>query len=104
MSLNFRMLPPTAVGQQSVAVNGRNYSGAPGSVVDVPDFDATVLGANGWTKVALSGPTSARPTTNPTTAPPYCATRGLQFYDTTISKLIAFDGQTWRSPVDGSAV
>jgi hypothetical protein len=100
----FRMLPPPAVGQQTVTTNGRTYTAAPGAVVDVVDFDAAVLGANGWTKVALSGPTTSRPSPNPNAGPPYSATRGLHFYDTTISKWIIFDGQTWRSPVDGSSV
>jgi len=89
---------------QTTPVNGRSYTWSPGFVVDVADFDASVLGANGWTQVGLSGPTSARPTTNPNTNAPYVAARGVQFYDTTIAKLITFDGQAWRSPVDGTLV
>lgn len=103
MSLTFRMLPPPQVAQQTVTINGRTYTGAPGVAVDVVDFDAIRLSAAGWVKVALSGPTSSRPTAA-TTSAPYIAGVGFHYYDTTISKLIVFDGQTWRSPVDGSAI
>ena len=39
MMLNFRMLPAVAVAQQSLVVNGRRYSAAPGVAIDVPDED-----------------------------------------------------------------
>jgi hypothetical protein len=98
------MLPPIAVGQQTTSANGRTYSGVPGTYQDVPDFDAGVLNANGWTRVALSGPTSARPSTNYTVNPPYVAAPSLHFLDTTLGKIVVFDGATWRDPVTGSAV
>jgi hypothetical protein len=98
------MLPPNAVGQQVVTANGRTYSGAPGTYQDVPDFDAAVLMANGWTKAALSGPTSARPTTNANVSAPYTAAAGLDFLDTTLGKVICFDGAAWRDPATGAAV
>jgi hypothetical protein len=100
----FRMFPALTVGQQVLTANGRGYSGAPGAAIDVPDFDAGVLAANGWTRVALSGPTSARPTTNPNTSPPYVAARSLPYLDTTLGKIVVFDGATWRDPVNGNAV
>jgi hypothetical protein len=62
--MNFRMFPPVALPEQTVTVNGRTYTGSPGSVQDIPDIDAEILGANGWTKVCLSGATAARPSTN----------------------------------------
>jgi hypothetical protein len=101
--MTFRMLPPPVLSQQTVVVNGRTYTGQPGAAIDVVDFDAAVLGANGWAKVALSGPTSARPSLNQNAGPPYAASRGLHFYDTSISALIVFDGATWRNPA-GTAV
>jgi hypothetical protein len=52
----------------------------------------------------LSGPTSARPPINPNTSPPYTAAAGLHFFDSTIGKIIVFDGATWRDPVNGNAV
>ena len=70
-----RMLPPALVAGQKITSqgnmqsNGRNYSGSPGAAVDVPDFDVPALSANGWVKVALSGPTGARPTAAATSAP-----------------------------------
>jgi hypothetical protein len=102
MSLNFRMLPPAAVGQQTQTINGRRYSAAPGNAVDVPDMDAPTLGANGWITCAPSGTTAQRPTTNPNTNPPYVAAPNFEFYDTTISKLIFWDGATWRDPAGNS--
>jgi hypothetical protein len=98
------MFPALTVGQQVLTANGRGYSGVPGTAIDVPDFDAGVLCANGWTRVALSGPTSARPPINPNTSPPYTAAAGLHFFDSTIGKIIVFDGATWRDPVNGNAV
>jgi hypothetical protein len=98
-----RMLPPVAVAPQKKSINGRSYSGAPGSAVDIPDFDADILAAEGWIRVAPSGPTSARPTPL-TSSAPYIAGPGSRFYDTTLGALIVFDGVTWRSPVNGSAV
>jgi hypothetical protein len=100
--MNFRMLPSTKVGQQAVVANGRTYAGTPGSAQDIPDSDSGVLAANGWTKVSLSGPTSARPSPNDL-SPPYIAGVGVIFYDTTISAPVVFDGQTWRTFIGVSA-
>jgi hypothetical protein len=104
---NYRMLAPAvfagqpAISQQNMTVNGRNYAGAPGTVLDVPDMDARILGANGWVEVAASGTTAQRPTA---TSAPLSAAPSVQFWDTTLSKLIVFDGKTWRDPATGSAV
>ena len=92
---NIRVLPPVQVASASITVNGRSYTGAPGSVLDVPDFDANVLTANNWTKVAVSGATSARPT-NPA--------RGMFFLDTTLAYMVVFDGSLWRNPATGASV
>ncbi len=103
--MNHRLLPPTATVQQTIAVSGRTYSSTPGNAVDVPDFDSVTLQANGWIFVALSGPTSGRPTETEiraSTGSPLSA--GLKFFDTTIGKVIVFDGATWRDPANGNAV
>lgn len=100
----FRVLPPTIATKQTMNINGRNYTGAPGVAMDVPDFDGRVLTANGWVYVAPSGPTSARPSPNPVLTPPYTAAIGTDFYDTSISKYILWDGATWRDPATGNAV
>jgi hypothetical protein len=59
--MNRRMFPPTQVAYQTRVVNSRTYTGAPGAVFDVPDFDAVMLSANGWIDVAPSGSTAQRP-------------------------------------------
>lgn len=104
---NYRMLPPAIVAgqpvtsQQSMVVNGRTYAGTPGSAIDVPDMDGAILAANGWVKVASSGTTAQRPTS---TSAPFMAAPGAHFWDTTLSKMVVFDGITWRDPATGSAV
>jgi hypothetical protein len=70
----------------------------------VNDSDAHVLAANGWTKVAFSGPTSARPTVNAANGPYYVASRSMFFVDTTLNAVIVFDGATWRNPITGASV
>jgi hypothetical protein len=91
---NYRMLPPTAVANQTCVANGRTYTATPGNVLDVPDFDSGVLAANGWSRIALSGPTTARPVP---------ASKGLHYYDTTVPALVIYDGATWRLPTGASA-
>ncbi|WP_439925303.1 hypothetical protein [Nitrobacter sp. JJSN] len=104
MPLKIRMLPPVSVGQQTQTINGRFYNGQPGIAYDIADMDAPTLAANGWITCAPSGTTAQRPTTNPNTNPPYVAAPNFEYFDTTISKLIFWDGATWRDPVTGSAV
>jgi hypothetical protein len=103
MKMLFRMFPALMVGQQTVVANGRTYTGTLGSAQDIIDIDAEVLGANGWTKVSLSGPTSARPSFNPYTTAPYSAGQGVVYYDTTLSQFVISDGQTWRTVAGVSA-
>jgi hypothetical protein len=100
----FRMLPPIATSQQSRSVNGRTYSATPGSAIDIVDFDADQLSANGWVKVALSGPTAARPSPNLNGSPPYLAAAGFHFFDVSLAKVVVFDGANWRDPATGNAV
>jgi hypothetical protein len=97
------MLPPVTVAQQTLIVNGRKYSGAPGSAVDIQDMDARVLSSNGWIACAPSGTTAQRPTLSPSSAP-YVLGLGFEFFDVTLSKIIFWDGQTWRDPATGAAV
>jgi hypothetical protein len=97
------MLPAVAVAQQSLVVNGRRYSAVPGVAVDIPDMDARLLSSNGWIACAPSGATSQRPTLSPSSAP-YVLGLGFEYFDVTLSKIIFWDGQNWRDPVNGSAV
>jgi hypothetical protein len=97
--------PNPAITGNPINVNGRVYPAvSPGTVVDVVDFDAPVLCANGYTRIAISGPTSSRPTTNQASGSLYYAAPGLHYLDTTINRLIVWDGATWRDPTTGSAV
>jgi hypothetical protein len=77
---NVRVFPP-APGATGTA-NGRSYSTS--SYLDVPDFDAAVLSANGWVSLGANchgmvGPTSARPN------PP-----GGSYYDTSLALLVTW--------------
>jgi hypothetical protein len=96
-----RLLPPTNVQQQTLTVNGRTYSSTPGHVLDVLDFDAAVLSANGWLRVAQSGTTAQRPTSSQGNGS--VAATGATYYDETVGALLIFDGAAWRSPVDGAS-
>jgi|GEM_PF-1715770 len=101
--MNIRMLPPTNVQKRTVVVNGRTYTGAMGTVYDVPDHDADALEANGWTRVEAVGTTAERP--NFTATPAGAAlSAGRRFLDTTVGALIVWDGATWRNPATGAAV
>lgn len=82
--------------------SGRKYSGIPGSVIDVPLGDAENMGGPaGWMRFpGMSGPTSGRPKPNdPDTNAAVVAT---YYVDTTIGKVVMFDGATWRDVITGS--
>lgn len=93
---NIRLLPPST-GALSCTVNGRTYTGVIGATLDVPDFDAQLLTANGWTISAEVGTTALRPTLKK-------EDRGRIFLDTTLVALIRWDGKTWRDKITGAAV
>jgi hypothetical protein len=95
MTAFVRLMPPGSGKITTMTVNGRVYSCAVGATVDVIDFDAAVLTANGWIQVAPVGTTAQRP------AKPGV---GNFFHDTTLGKLIIFEGAAWRDPATGSAV
>jgi hypothetical protein len=81
----------------SVLKDGRVYtSTGAGVVIDAHESDLHALESAGYTAVAPSGATSARPA-NPR--------KGQHFVDTTVAKLIVADGTgTWRDPMTGAAV
>lgn len=91
--MNRRMLPPTSSAYQTRTVNGRTYTGIPGFVIEIPDFDADVLAANGWTDLGPSGTTEQRPVGS---LGRYNASNGSSFFDTTLGKNITSDGTNWR--------
>ena len=88
-----RLIP--AAPYRSITINGRTYSCAAGSAIDVPFFDAPIMTANGWCQICAVGPTSARPT-----APTF----NQFFHDTTLGLTIVWEGAAWRNPANGSAV
>jgi hypothetical protein len=99
--MNIRMLIPANPQKNPLVVNSRTYGGPAGQPLDIPDFDAAVLEANGWARVAPSGPTSARPTG---TLGLYQATDGAKFFDTTLGYVVEFSSGAWRNPATGAAV
>ena len=98
-----RMLSP-ALAASPVNVFGRPYQQVPGTVLDVPTGDAGALAANGWFRVALSGPTAQRPTVGQAQAGLDGLAPGLEFFDITLGKCIFYDGSNWRDPSTGAAV
>ncbi|WP_156970945.1 SGNH/GDSL hydrolase family protein [Beijerinckia mobilis] len=48
----YTLMPPSDGSKNSLTVNGRTYSATPNSSISVPDFDANVLMANGWTRIS----------------------------------------------------
>jgi hypothetical protein len=91
----YRFMPPNAVAEQAVNVNGRPYAATPGGYLDVPAMDAGTLAANGWLQVAGSGTTAQRP------ANPYFS---QLYHDNTLGYVIAWDGLAWRQPSTGDSV
>jgi hypothetical protein len=90
-----RVLPPNTIGIDTMTVNGRTYSASAGVPIDVPDFDAQVLKANGW-YISAAGGVGATP------ARPASPTKGTRFLDTTLGLEIAFDGKVWRNATTGA--
>jgi hypothetical protein len=92
---NIRLIPPGTGKYATLPVNGRTYTCALGAFIDVPDFDANVLTANGWIRIAVVGTTAQRPT-NPGT--------GMLYHDTTLGYVVVWEGAAWRNPNSGSVV
>jgi hypothetical protein len=97
-----RVLPPIATGgSQVITVAGTQYAATPGQTVDVPDYAAATLVSAGWLQVGTVGPSTARPTSPRPGAFHFDLT---MLPSTALLGLVVWDGATWRSPVDGSAV
>lgn len=82
--MNVRCFPANA--NVSMTINGRSYN-TNNAYLDVPDFDAAVLCANGWTFFGRHtglmgiGPTASRPAPG----------NGINsYYDTDLGELITF--------------
>lgn len=94
---NVRVSPPADGKHGTITVNGRTYTAAVGTSLDVPDFDGALLEANGWLRLSIGavGTTAQRP------AKP---AKNDRFLDTTIGASVVFDGIAWRHHLDNSAV
>jgi hypothetical protein len=95
MTMNVRMLGGSKGKSVVGPASGTRYSQSSGAFVDAHESDVNALASAGFTKVAPSGPTSARPAAVP----------GAHFVETTLSKvLVADDAGVWRDPINGNAV
>ena len=91
-----RIMPPADGLHPTITVNGRTYTCALGSTIDVPDQDGVVMTHNGWVAGApMAAATTARPTS---------PVKGQIFHDTTLGINIVYDGKVWRNPTSGAAV
>lgn len=95
--MTIRVTPPNAAAT-SITVNGRLYSCAAASFIDVPDHDAYIMETNGWTIVAHAGvgTTAGRPTTG--------LVSGKTFFDSTLDYIIKWTGNSWVNPSNGNVV
>jgi hypothetical protein len=88
-----------------MTVNGRIYSCAVGATpIIVPDFDAFVLLSNGWLRSGTdaAGTTAQRPAANSALGIPPPRV-GYQFFDTTISANVIWNGKNWIHDATGAA-
>ncbi|WP_271024967.1 hypothetical protein [Rhizobium sp. RCAM05973] len=95
--MTMRLMPPSNGFNNPITINGRKYTCVADSTVDVPDHDAQVMLANGWIATAGGGAaaTASRPVNPPV---------GTTFHDTTLGKIIVWDGKKWRDYSSGAAV
>ena len=97
-SNTIRYLGPATGRVISTKSDGKQGSNtAAGAFLVLPDNanDNVIVQANGYTKLAYVGTTANRPTT---------PVQNMLYIDTTLSKVIVFDGAVWRDPVTGSSV
>lgn len=104
--MNIRLLPPVDARYQTIALSGgRSITAAPGATVDVMESDAISLASNSWIRVAPSGTTAQRPgNTLPVAGSATVLSTGMHYLDTSLGKLIVWDGQAWRDPATGNSV
>lgn len=78
--------------------NATGPTKAAGTILDIPDnsADGNVLTANGWSRLGYVGTTAQRPTVS--------VAAGDRYVDTTLGKMVVYDGVGWRDPSNGAAV
>ena len=95
--MTMRLMPPSNGFNNPITVNGRKYTCVADSTIDVPDADGQIMLANGWVTTAIGG-------ANVTAARPVNPSINTQFHDTTLGKIIVWDGKKWRDYSTGAAV
>ena len=103
MTQQVRVLSPSQAGSP-ISIFGRSYAQQPGTVLDVPSGDAGALAANGWFRVALSGTTAQRPAQSVVLVGIDGLRPGLEFFDSTLGRIVVYDGLVWRDPATGGAI
>lgn len=96
-----------ASGTRTGVASGRPYSCAVGSVIDVPEFDASTLAAQGFLSLGISGTTAQRPAYPPNAnSDPRIAKvpTNLDYVDTTLGAAITFNGSVWVNAATGAVV
>jgi hypothetical protein len=91
-----RVLPPRSGLHPTITINGRVYTCAQGSALDIPDFDAQIAIANDWTICGKTSGTTANRPAKPS--------RSDTHLDTTLGYIVVFDGFVWRNPATGASV
>ncbi len=95
-----RVLPPSDGLHNTITVNGRTYTAPANGTVDMPDWDAQVALANGWSNAAsggMAGATATRPRLTK-------SEKGTRYLDTDLGFVILWDGEKWRNPSSGASV
>ena len=100
--MTIRVSPPSDAKHPTILVNGRTYTCAVGSTLDVPDHDAQVMSANGWHSHGLVTTTAGRPAVSNGANPVYV--KGAPLIDSTLSAVIFYDGAAWRNYLTGAVV
>jgi len=88
----------------ALKTSGRTYSGSPGTVLDVPDFDAAALAALGWLPACFGLPALKQGGSGPTSGRPSNPKPGCHYYDVTVGDLAVWDAAAWRSPTTGNSI
>lgn len=90
----FRLLGNPNTGGGTAKRDGRTYTVAANSFIDVPDGDSRTM--HGFVNAGLVGTTAQRPVN---------AAAGAHFIDTTAAKVVVSDGAgSWRDPFTGGVV
>jgi len=99
-----KLFPSGGPETAALSTSGRTYSGSPGTVLDVSDFDAIPLQAQGWVPVCFGLPALVQGGSGATWARPATPKYGCHFFDTTLGKLVVWDGDAWRDPGSGNSI